>query len=73
MTEKIVTAIDSAEKDLGLQIPECVWIDVLKYSVQKLKAIGKPDTYLPTLFQSELADYYTRMEINLKGARIYVQ
>lgn len=68
MTEKIVQAIEKVENLLGLRIPERVWVDVLQYSVQKLQAIGKPETYLPVLFQNELADYYTRMDINMKGA-----
>lgn len=73
MAEKIFEAIYAAEKRLGRQIPAGVWFEVLCYSYRKLDYIKKPIEYLPILFQNELTDYYTRMEINLKGAANYVQ
>ena len=73
MTEKIVEAIFDAESKLGRRIPEGIWLEVLGYSYQKLDYINKPIEYLPTLFRTELSDYYTRLEINLKGAANNVQ
>ena len=73
MTEKIIEAIYAAEKQLGRKIPEGVWLEVLGYSYRKLDYIKKPMEYLPVLFQTELTDYYARLEINLKGATSYVQ
>lgn len=73
MTRLIVEAIESAEKELGVQIPEGVWLEVLSQSFRKLEYIQKPVDYLPVLFRNELTDYYTRMEINMKGVANYVQ
>lgn len=73
MTEKIIESIESAEKELGVMIPEGVWLEVLSNSFQKLAYIQKPVDYLPVLFRNELTDYYTRMEINLKGVANHVQ
>lgn len=73
MTDKIVGAIEAAEKKLGVRISEGVWLEVLVESYRKLACINKPDDYLPILFQNELTDYYARLEINLKGVANYVQ
>lgn len=73
MTEKIVGALEAAEKELGRRIPEDVWVEVLIYSQQKLVYIKKPIDYLPILFQNELTDFYARLEINLKGVANHVQ
>lgn len=73
MTEKIVGALEAAEKELGCRIPEDVWVEVLIYSQQKLAYIKKPIDYLPILFQNELTDFCARLEINLKGVANHVQ
>lgn len=64
MEKSIIAAIESAERILRFKIPEEVWIEVLGFSVQKLKYIKKPNSYLPILFENELTDYYSRMAIN---------
>lgn len=38
MVEKIVAAIESAERKLNKQIPETVWFDVLMHSMATLSA-----------------------------------
>lgn len=73
MTETIVGAIEATEKELGILIPEDVWVEVLIYSHRKLEHIKKPLEYLPILFRNELADFYARLEINLKGVANHVQ
>lgn len=73
MTEQIVGAIEAAERELGIRIPDDVWVEVLGYSYQKLEYIKKPAEYLPILFQNELTDFYARLEINLKGVANNVQ
>lgn len=73
MTKKIVGALEAAEQELGVRIPEDVWVEVLIYSQQKLEYIKKPIEYLPILFQNELTDFYARLEINLKGVANHVQ
>lgn len=72
MGEKLVEALEAAERKLGIKIPDAVWIEVLGYSVQKLSYIKKPESYLPILFENELTDHYSRMAINLRGAMNYV-
>ncbi|MBR3973054.1 MAG: hypothetical protein IKJ99_03770 [Oscillospiraceae bacterium] len=73
MTRKIVDAVEDAEKKLGTRIPEGVWLEVLKDSYRKLDQIHRPVEYLPVLFRNELADYYSRLDINLKGVANHVQ
>lgn len=73
MANEIVKAIESAEAEMGRIIPEGVWLEVLGYSMRKLEVIKKPMDYLPILFRNELTDYYTRLEINLKGVGNHVQ
>ena len=73
MANEIVEAIESAEQEMGLVIPEGVWVEVLGYSIRKLEVIKKPMDYLPILFRNELTDYYARLEVNLKGVANYVQ
>lgn len=73
MTGNIVGAIEAAERELGVHIPEGVWVEVLGNSYLKLENIKKPVEYLPILFKNELTDYYARLEINLKGVANHVQ
>lgn len=73
MIEKIVAAIESAERKLNKQIPETVWFDVLMYSMRKCMVVGKEEAYLPILFENELLDHYMRQEFTGKGGCSYVQ
>lgn len=73
MVEKIIAAIEAAEKKMGRQISERVWLEVLWHSMRKCKAVGKDDDYLPILFENELHDYFMRQEINANGGFGYVQ
>lgn len=73
MVEKIVAAIESAERKLNKQIPETVWFDVLMYSMRKCMAVGKDGEYLPILFENELLDHYMRQQFNGEGGCTYVQ
>lgn len=72
MVEKIVAAIESAERKLNKQIPEMVWLDVLFHSMRKCVVAGKDESYLPILFENELHDYYMRQEINERGGLAHV-
>ena len=67
MVEKIVAAIESAERKLNKQIPDVVCFDVLLHSMRKCMVAGKDEAYLPILFENELLDHYMRQEINEKG------
>lgn len=73
MSDQIVGAIEAAEKELGIRIPVDVWVEVLGDSYRKLDYIKKPAEYLPILFRNELMDFYTRLEINMKGVANHVQ
>lgn len=73
MVEKIIAVIEAAEKKMGRQIPERVWLEVLWHSMRKCKTVGKDDDYLPILFENELHDYFMRQEINANGGFGYVQ
>lgn len=73
MANEIVEAVESAERELGQMIPNGIVAEVLGHSMRKLEVIKKPAEYLPILFKNELTDYYTRLEINLKGVANHVQ
>lgn len=72
MVERIIAAIEVAEKKMDRQIPERIWLEVLWNTMRKCKAVGKDDDYLPILFENELYDYFMRQEINMKGGFAYV-
>lgn len=65
--QEIAEARASAEKKLGIQIPDEVADEVLRYARRKCELNGKPDSYLPLLYENELTDYFMRLVINLKG------
>lgn len=64
---EIEEARAAAEETLGFSIPEDVAAEVLTYARRKCSEIGKPDSYLPLLYENELTDYYMRLAVNLKG------
>ena len=67
--QEIRDAREAAEAELGFDIPDEVADEVLAYATRKCSVIGKPASYLPLLFQNELADYIIRMAINLRGGK----
>lgn len=69
--QEIRAAREAAEAELGFNIPDEVADKVLAYAKRKCSVIGKPESYLPLLFQNELADYFMRLAINLRGGRNY--
>ena len=70
--QEIRAAKEAAEADLGFNIPDEVADEVLAYAKRKCTVIGKPESYLPLLFQNELADHFMRLAINLRGGQNYV-
>lgn len=65
--QEIAEARASVEKKFGIQIPDEVADEVLRHARRKCELNGKPDSYLPLLYENELADYFMRLVINLKG------
>jgi len=64
----MVDAIHTAELQTGRKFDFDTIVDVLIYSVCKLKAICKGADYLQLLFENELRDYAMREEINMISA-----
>lgn len=62
--EAVVDAIRIAENRTYCHFDFDTIVDVLLYSVQKLKIIGKGTDYLPLLFENELRNHAMREEIN---------
>ncbi len=57
------------EAKLGVKIPAETANEVLEYTMRKLRVIGRPESYLPVLYENELRDYFMRTAINLKGEK----
>ena len=53
MTKKIVGALEAAEQELGVRIPEDVWVEVLIYSQQKLEYIKSKDLFMKDCWKNE--------------------
>ena len=70
---QIEAAKASAEETLGFLIPEDIAREVLEYAKRKRFVAGKPESYLPLLYENELTDYFMRLEINLRGEINYVR
>ena len=56
-----------AENECGCKFTEDFVEIVLMYSKKKLKAIGKPEGYLPLLFRSELTQHNQMQIINQRN------
>ena len=69
----LLNAQSQVEEELGFSIPVEIITEVLVYTVRKCRIIGKTESYLPLLFKTELKDYFTRLEINMRGVRCNVQ
>lgn len=73
MDQKILEARQSAERTLGFAIDDDVAEEVLAYAKRKCELNHKPDDYLLLLYEDELADYFMRLQINLRGGMSCVQ
>lgn len=69
---QIEEARTAAEETLGFFIPDGIADDVLIYARRKCSVIGKPESYLPLLYENELTDYFMRLAVNLRGGMIHV-
>lgn len=68
--DKLAEARQAAETSLGFKIPDVVATSVLWYARRKCELAKQPESYLPLLYETELADYYyMRLAINLKGEK----
>lgn len=67
MGERLLEALRRAEEKAGIGAFDDVLGDVLAYTCRKLVVIGKPDSYLPVLFETELLDHAMRRRINAPG------
>ena len=70
--DQIREARKAAEKTLGFSVPDEVADEVLAYAKRKCSVSGKPDSYLPLLYENELTDYFMRKAINLRGGKNHV-
>lgn len=70
--QELRAAREAAEAKLGFTIPDEVADKVLAYAKRKCSVNGKPESYLPLLFQNELADHFMRLAINMRGGQNYV-
>ena len=66
---EIEKARASAEQMLGFSILDEVADEVLAYAKRKCAASGKPESYLPLLYENELTDHFMRLAINQRGGK----
>ena len=64
LISEIVSRVEKNEKYLFTAYEIA---DVLNYTCRKCRAVGKPDDYIPVLFENELSDYALRKNISAKG------
>lgn len=68
-SDKLTAAREAAEEKLGFRIPEVVATSILWYARRKCELAGQPESYLPLLYETELADHYMRLAINQRGEK----
>ncbi len=68
-TEEARRIEEQVAAKLGVKLPAETAKEVLEYTMRKLEVIGRPESYLPVLYENELRDYFMRAAINLKGER----
>ena len=67
LQDALADAVLAAELKTGRHFDFDTVFEVVKYSVHKLKVIGKGEDYLPLLLETELCDHVMREEINRRG------
>lgn len=70
---QIESARAAAEETLGFPIPDDTADEILAYAKRKCSVAGKPESYLPLLYENELTDHFMRLAINLRGEMNYVR
>lgn len=70
---QIEAARAAAEETLGFSISDETADKILAYAKRKCSVSGKPESYLPLLYENELTDHFMRMAINMRGEMNYVR
>lgn len=64
MTTLLRKAKEEAEAECGFEFTDEFAINVLRYSIRKLKRIGQTEDYLPLLYRTELVQHIQMMSIS---------
>ena len=65
--EKLYGIVQKVQRETGYNFSLDEIAKVYAYTVRKCEVNGKGSEYVPILFENELTDYLTRLEINRMG------